>query len=153
MWEGSTDDIENMWTTEIDLQEIRLVSYVFYCYWMKNFDGTCSDKRTFHFKPLLLNRNRIMKLNLYKYINWQVIWTLASGYITWTTERQNTNMGKVITMTDKLSQLAFPTELVRAMPLALFFKILCIYSWERQRHRQREKQAPYREPDVEVIGI
>ena len=33
-----------------------------------------------------------------------------------------------------------------------FIKILFIYSWEtykeRQRHRQREKQAPHREPDV-----
>ena len=28
-----------------------------------------------------------------------------------------------------------------------FFKILFIYSWERQRHRQREKQAPCSEPD------
>ena len=30
-----------------------------------------------------------------------------------------------------------------------FFKIyLCIHETERQRHRQREKQAPCREPDV-----
>ena len=29
----------------------------------------------------------------------------------------------------------------------LFLKILFIYSWERQRNRQREKQAPCREPN------
>ena len=29
----------------------------------------------------------------------------------------------------------------------IFLKILFIYSWEIQRHRQREKQTPYREPD------
>ena len=28
-----------------------------------------------------------------------------------------------------------------------FLNILLIYSWEIQRHRQREKQAPYRKPD------
>ena len=28
-----------------------------------------------------------------------------------------------------------------------FFKILFTYSWERQRHRQRENQAPHGEPD------
>ena len=37
--------------------------------------------------------------------------------------------------------------------IKIFFKILHIYSWEtqreRQRHRQMEKQAPYREPNVE----
>ena len=36
--------------------------------------------------------------------------------------------------------------------MIFFFKDLFIYSWERgeqrQRHRQREKQAPCREPDV-----
>ena len=31
----------------------------------------------------------------------------------------------------------------------IFLKILFIYSWERQKHRQREKQAPRREPNVE----
>ena len=39
-------------------------------------------------------------------------------------------------------------------PWYLFKKILFIYSFmrethtQRQRHRQREKQAPYREPDI-----
>ena len=32
--------------------------------------------------------------------------------------------------------------------LLFFFQILFIYSWETQRHRQREKQAACREPDV-----
>ena len=32
--------------------------------------------------------------------------------------------------------------------LCFLFKILFIHSWETQRHRQREKQAPHREPDV-----
>ena len=39
----------------------------------------------------------------------------------------------------------------------IFKKILFIYSWEthreRQRHRQREKQAPFREPDVRLLGL
>ena len=36
------------------------------------------------------------------------------------------------------------------MICSFFFKILFIYSWEteRQRHRQREKQAPCRDPNV-----
>ena len=29
-----------------------------------------------------------------------------------------------------------------------FLKILFIYSWETQRDREREKQAPHREPNV-----
>ena len=37
----------------------------------------------------------------------------------------------------------------------IFFMILFIYSWEiqraRQRHRQREKQAPCRKPDEDLI--
>ena len=32
----------------------------------------------------------------------------------------------------------------------IFFKILFIHSWEKQRHRQREKQAPCREPNAEL---
>ena len=47
------------------------------------------------------------------------------------------------------------TFLVKYITRFFFFKILFIYSWEtqrcvreRQRHRQREKQAPCREPHV-----
>ena len=32
--------------------------------------------------------------------------------------------------------------------ILFYFKILFIYSWETQRERGREKQAPCREPDV-----
>ena len=42
--------------------------------------------------------------------------------------------------------------LLKMSSFYLFLKILFIYSWEthrkRQRHRQREKQAPCGEPDV-----
>lgn len=40
-----------------------------------------------------------MQLDLYKYMNCQGIWTLASEYI-WTTETQNTNTNKVTALTD-----------------------------------------------------
>ena len=29
-----------------------------------------------------------------------------------------------------------------------FLRFICLFIHERQRHRQREKQVPYREPDV-----
>lgn len=41
-----------------------------------------------------------MQLDLYKYMNCQGIWTLASEYIIWTTETQNTNTNKVTALTD-----------------------------------------------------
>ena len=58
---------------------------------------------------------------------------------------------------DSVSPSLFPTVCSLSLSFSnnkplFFLKVLFIYSWEthreRGRHRQREKQAPHREPDV-----
>ena len=64
----------------------------------------------------------------------------------WYSQSFNTNLSP------SKSQYSKAKVTLRNSHSFLFFKILFIYPWktcrERQRHRQREKQAPCREPNV-----
>ena len=101
------------------------------CWIFANVTGKATQRISF-----LLKSNRLLETSkTYQHFTPSIHWIIAL-YLSW------------IPDSCQIHDLQIFSSIQWVVISPFFFKILFIFSWETQRERGREKQAPCREPDV-----